>query len=69
MKTKTGITMITKLVRKILVWNNSILPKAKSRYLKDPWTITTVHTDETITVQCGNKSERMNILRVKPFEE
>jgi hypothetical protein len=34
-----------------------------------PWTITPVHTNGTIRVQCGNKSERMNIWKVKPFEE
>jgi hypothetical protein len=38
-------------------------------YQKEPWTITSVHTNETITDQCGNKLERMNIRRVKPFEE
>jgi hypothetical protein len=36
---------------------------------KDPWRITTVHTNGTITIQCGNKEERSNIRRVKPFEE
>jgi hypothetical protein len=38
-------------------------------YLKEPWEITSVHTHGTIRVQCGNKSERMYIRRVKPFEE
>jgi hypothetical protein len=42
----------------VLVWNDGILCKAESRYLKDPWTITSVHMNGTITVQCGNKSER-----------
>jgi hypothetical protein len=28
-----------------------------------------VHTNRTITVQRGNKVDRMNIQRVKPFEE
>jgi hypothetical protein len=28
-----------------------------------------VHKKGTIRVQCGNKSERMNTWRVKPFEE
>jgi hypothetical protein len=31
--------------------------------------ITTVHTNGTIRVQCGNKIDRINIWRVKPFEE
>jgi hypothetical protein len=36
---------------------------------KEPWTITTVHTNGTIRVQCGSKSERINIRRVTPFSE
>jgi hypothetical protein len=55
--------------QKILVWNKGILRKAESRYLKDSWTITSVHTNGTITVQCRNKYDRMNIRRVKPFED
>jgi hypothetical protein len=55
--------------QKVIVKNNSILHKAESRYLKLPWTITLVHTYGTIRVQCGNKSEMMNIRRVIPFEE
>jgi hypothetical protein len=55
--------------QKVLDRNNSTLHKAKSRYLKDPWTIRSVHTNGTITVQCINKSERMNIWRVKQYEE
>jgi hypothetical protein len=54
---------------KVLVRNNGILRKAESRYLKEPWTITSVDTNGTIRVQCRNKSERMNILRIKLFEE
>jgi len=55
--------------QKVHVWNDGILRKAESRYLREPWTITSVHTNGTIRVQCGNKSERMNIRRVKPFDE
>jgi hypothetical protein len=58
-----------KVGQKVLVWNDGILLKAESRYLKDPWTIMSVHTNRTIMVQCENKKERMNIQRVKPFEE
>jgi hypothetical protein len=36
---------------------------------EDPWTITTVHTYGIIMIQCRNKEERLNIRRVKPFEE
>ncbi len=39
-----------KVDQKVLVWNDGILCKAESRYLKDPWTITTVHTNGTIAV-------------------
>ncbi len=55
--------------QKVLVRNDGILRKAESRYLKEPWLITSVHTNGTIGVQFGNKSERMNIRRVNPFED
>jgi hypothetical protein len=58
-----------KFGQKILVRNKGILRKAESRWQKDPWTITTVHTNGTITIQRGNKEERLNIRRVCPFEE
>jgi hypothetical protein len=58
-----------KVGRKILVRNEGILRKAESRWQKDPWTNTTVHTNETITIQRGNKEESLNIRRVKLFEE
>ncbi len=54
---------------KVLIRKDGILRKAESRYGKDPWTITTVHTNGTIRVQCGSKSERINIRRVTPFSE
>ncbi len=41
---------------KVLVRNNGILSKAESRYLKEPWAITSVHTSGTIMVQCRNKN-------------
>ncbi len=55
--------------QKILVQNKGILCKAQSLWQKDPLTITTVHTNGTFTIQRGNKLERLNIRRVKPFEE
>jgi hypothetical protein len=58
-----------KVGQKILVWNKGILCKAESRWQKDPWTITTVNMNGTIIIQCRNKEERLNIRRVKPFEE
>ena len=54
---------------KVLILKEVILYKAESRYGKEPWTITTVHTNGTIRVQCGSKSERINIRRVTPFSE
>jgi hypothetical protein len=55
--------------QKVLVQNKGILCKAESRYQKEPWAITAVHTIGTIRVQCGNKPERMNTWRGKRFEE
>jgi hypothetical protein len=42
---------------KVLLRKDSILHKSESRYERDPWTITSVHTNGTIRVQCGTKSE------------
>ncbi len=58
-----------KIGQKILVRNKDIVCKAQSIWQNDPWTFTTVHTNGTITVQRGNKLERLNIRRVKLFEE
>jgi hypothetical protein len=49
-KNKGRIDYDYKVGQVILVRNNGILRKAESRWLKDPWTITTVHTNGTITV-------------------
>jgi hypothetical protein len=54
---------------KILIRKDGILCKAESIWKKEPWTITTVHTNETIRIQCRTKSERINIRRVTPFSE
>jgi hypothetical protein len=58
-----------KVGQKILVRNDGILHKAQSIWQKDTWSITTVHMNGTIRIQCRNKLERLNIRRVKPFEE
>jgi hypothetical protein len=58
-----------KICQNILVRKEGILPKAASRWQKEPRTITTVHTNRTITIQCRSKEKRLNIRRVKPFEE
>jgi hypothetical protein len=52
---------------KELLRNDSILHKSESRYECDPWTSTSVHTNGTIRVQHGTKSERLNIRRVTPY--
>ena len=54
---------------KVLIRKDGILRKAESIWKKEPWTITTVHTNGTIRIQCGTKSERINIWRVTPFSE
>ena len=58
-----------KVGQKVLVRKEGILRNAESRWHKKPWLITTVHTNGTITVQHGNKLERMNIRRVNSFTE
>ncbi len=58
-----------KVGQKVLLRKEGILPNAESRWHKKPWLITSVHTNGTITVQCGNEIDRMNIQRVKLFEE
>ncbi len=58
-----------KVSDKVLIHKDSILRKAESIWRKEPWTITTVHTNGTIRIQCGTKSERINIRRITPFSE
>ncbi len=58
-----------KVGKKILVQSEGKLCKAQSIWQKDPWTITTVNANGTITTQCRIKEERLNIRGVKPFEE
>ncbi len=54
---------------KVLGMKKGILHKAESKYGKEPWTITTVHTNGTIRIQCGTKMEKLNILRAIPFAD
>ncbi len=58
-----------KVGQKVLLRKEGTLCNAESRYHKKPWLITTVHMNETIMVQHRNKIDRMNVWRVKPFEE
>jgi len=41
--------------KKVLLRKDGILRKSESRYERDPWTITSIHTNGTIRVQCGRK--------------
>ncbi len=58
-----------KVSDKVLVINDGILHKAESAYGKEPWTITTVHTNGTIRIQLGTKMEWLSIRRVEPFTD
>jgi hypothetical protein len=40
---------------KILIQKDGIIHKAESIWKKEPWTITTVHMNGTIRIQCGIK--------------
>jgi len=54
---------------KVLIFKDGILRKAESPKQPEPWTITIVHTNGTIRVTRGTKSERINVRRVEPFFE
>ncbi len=58
-----------KVGQKVFLRKEGILRNAESIWHKRSRLITTVHTNRTITVQYGNKVDRINIWRVKPFEE
>jgi hypothetical protein len=52
---------------KVLLTEEGILREAESPYNEEPWTITTIHTNGTIRIQCGTILERLIIRRVTPF--
>jgi hypothetical protein len=54
---------------KILVIKEGILRKAESNYGKEPWTITTVHTNGAIRIQRRTRTEQLSIWRVQPFTD
>jgi len=56
---------------KILIVKDGILRKAESPQQKEFWNIMIVHTNGTIRVTRGTKteSERLNIWRVEPYFE
>ncbi len=58
-----------KVSDKVLIAKDGILHKSESKYGKEPLTITTVHTNGTVRVQCRTKSELINIWRVTPFTD
>jgi hypothetical protein len=58
-----------KVDNKVLIRKDGILHKAESIWKKEPWTIMTVHTNGTIRIQCGTKSERIYIRGVVFSEE
>ncbi len=66
---KTRVDFDYKVGDTVLICKDGTLRKTESRWIKEPWTITTVHTNGTIRIQCGTKSERNNIRRVTPFSE
>jgi hypothetical protein len=66
---KGRIDYAYKVGQKVLLRKEGILRNAEYRWHKKSWLITSVHTNGTIMVQRRNKIDRMNIWRVKPFEE
>eukprot|EP00804_Cyclotella_cryptica_P002099 CCRYP_006509-RA/>CCRYP_006509-RA protein AED:0.15 eAED:0.15 QI:0/-1/0/1/-1/0/1/0/100 len=56
-----------KIGDRVLLRKEGILLKSESKYHKDPWTISTVHTNGTIRVHRRTKSERLNIRRVTRY--
>ena len=69
MKNKGRIDYDYKVGQKVLVRKEGILRKSESIWHRKPWLIMTVHTNGTITAQCGNKLEWMNIRREEQFVE
>ena len=51
----------------VLIRKDGTLRKAETRYKPEPWNIVQVHTNGTIRIHRGSKSERINIRRVKPY--
>ncbi len=54
---------------KVQLIKDGILRKSESWYESEPWTITSDHTNGTMRIQCGIKSERLNITRVTHYFE
>ena len=69
MKIKKRVVYDFKVGDTILIVKDGILHKAESPKQKEFWTITTVHTNGTIRVTRGTKSEGLNVRRVEPYFE
>jgi hypothetical protein len=54
---------------KVLLINEGILCKAESAYGREPWIITTVHTNGTIRIQHETRMEQLSIRRVQSFTD
>jgi hypothetical protein len=54
---------------KVLVINEGILRNAESAYGKEKWAIATVHTNGTIRIQHGTRTEQLSIQREQPFTD
>ncbi len=63
------LNVLTVITRSEIRINEGILRKAESAYGKEPWTITTVHTNGTIRIQRGIRMEQLSIRRVQPFTD
>jgi hypothetical protein len=71
---KSRVDWDYKVGGKVLIRKDGVLRKGEAKYQSEPWTITEVHitevhTNGTIRIQSGNKSERLNIRRVIPYFE
>eukprot|EP00956_Cyclotella_meneghiniana_P013819 scaffold20267_cov42-Cyclotella_meneghiniana.AAC.3 len=66
---KTRVDWDYKIGDKVLLLKEGVLRKSETKYGKDPWTVSQVHTNGTIRIQRGTKAERLNIRRVTPFFE
>ena len=69
MKIKKRTEFYHKVGDKTMVVEDGLLRKAESPKQIEPWTITTIHTNGTIMVTRGTKSECLNVQRVEPFFE
>ena len=54
--------------QKVLILKDGVLWEAEDRYT-GPWTITQVHFNSTVRIQCRTMSEQLNISRITPFFE